>query len=649
MENQDLTPIFNAIESEEAAVQAVEVLTADNPWDSFITNMGDFSDYDNSNFVTPLENAITGAHSYDFKAKAMHGMHSVYNAFLRLPFNIQVLILFLVIAFLFSALNVLHCTYDLACMYVMQNMPKVVASIIIAYICVYLVTCQNTFKLKASVAENKKTSLNMEKESEIVKMLYDLNNEYEELCNQEVNDVTSKPNHFPKVNENKLLPRRQQKYDSKLYSDEEVRELLSNLRSPRPFVNAIFGDVNVTKPILLDSGAAVNLMAASLLDDIQRAKQKSYVLYKSSAVISGVGNSNPHVIGIVIIPTKLGNINIGPTPYLIVPTVTESTACLLGCKTLCALNVSMVFKQDNTISTSIDMHGYKMALPIELLVTETYPVFLCNDAMLLPKRGAEIFLSTEQCDDFTLETHNINLEIAPHKEFDNIDFCSVGKINSEGKISTYIINKSDDVILLPKYTDIGLCSTICERDTEDTYDTGLTDSQALSNRFLLGCPCEVTHKIFIADATGATFFEPKYSLLSPYSSKPPIPGLQFYNENIYIISSRKGNFTHITREVVRDFCKRHNITQDSTYYHIYSYAASINQEIGHILTLFMSICRVGIRMQPRTSPNNACDECASFSLLFQLEPKVTYPFRSLNVYILARHSYAIQDCTNCSL
>ncbi len=321
-------------------------------------------------------------------------------------------------------------------------------------------------------------------------------------------------------------------YGSKTYSDEEVTEILANLRSPRPFIKAIFDGTDVTEQILLDSGASVNLMAASLLDDIQRAKQKSYVMYRSSAVISRIGTCGPEVMGVVIINTKLGNITVGNIPYLIVSKVTETTACLLGCKSLCKMNLTMKFNQNNTISSTVDMHGSRLALPIELLTTEVYTVFLCQDTMILPNQTLNLILSTEKIDDFQLQSSKQQLEIAPHDSLQDLNFYSLGAINKDGKISTCVHNTSNEPIYLPQYSEIGLCSIIDEKNIK-VSDVLLTDTKALNNKILDTCPCKLEQKIFFTTPDGSTGFEPKFTLLSPYSSKPPNPGLHMYLHSLF--------------------------------------------------------------------------------------------------------------------
>ncbi len=644
LEKEDLTPIFDAIEEEENQVNVVEVLTVESDWSKLISEFGVLSPSEQPQ-IACNKNEISNVR-YVNSQLCTDMLSYLCNLYTQSQMQVKVLLIFVFLIML-GCTNaflkyVVENIYEILC----YNVPYIGVLILVAYFVAALLPRNMPRPMQTRDAYNSLAVMPSEKESQLVNTLYNINNDAEQICQQEVKeeDKGDEAPIVPHIDNKRLAPARFEKYGSKMYTDEELRVLLSNLRASRPFVLAQFDNSDVSEHILCDSGASVNLMAVKLLDSIQRSRQKSFTLYRSSAVISGIGNSGPEVQGVVIIGTKIGNIQIGPVPYLIVNRVTETTLCLLGCKTLCNMNMCMTFNRDNSISTSVDLMGTRQSLPIELMSTEVYSVYLCKDTLLLPKRGSNILLSTETDEAFVLQDNKEcqNLEIAPHSKFDHLDFCSIGNVNSDGKITTYIYNTSEEPVMLSKYTDIGLCSALKENDSSDAADILLTDSQALSNKVLASCPCKIGNKIFFTSSDGSTGFEPKFSLLSPYSSKPPFPGIHMLNGDIYIVCSRKFTYDHITFETVKTFCQKQNINYDNTFFVVYSYAGTINQLTGKVLMFFLSFCHVGVRVQPRERPANACSECVNFSFLFCLEPRITYVFRLIKFYLLSSSS-AIQD------
>ncbi len=458
----------------------------------------------------------------------------------------------------------------------------------------------------------------------IVELMSELNDSAESLAEKEL------PAKICSGLENAVV-----KYGSTYYNDDEVQALLNNLKSPRPFIQAKLDNI-ITETTLLDSGASVNLIAVSVVDDAARHKNRSYKLYRSSAVVSGVGAAAPPVHGVIILPVILGKVDIGPVPFLVVDKVTESTRVLLGCKSLCKINMTMQFKPDNTIVSTMDLHGQKSRMPIELLPAETYNVYLCEDFLVLPGQARDLSVTTDKSAPPILKGDTTLLQVIPHAQIDkNIDICSLAAINPKGNITVRAYNKTDSPISLCKHTEIGLCSHV-DPEVPEIMPVGAreNDKLALANDVLTKCPCFLPRKIFFASPDGSTGFEPKFSLLSPYSSKPPEPGLQMLEGNIYIVPSRRTGFRIITREMVQHFCKIHKIYPSDMIFVVYFHPSTINGHTGQVLAKFVPLCKLGIRKAAR-QPESSCLECSSFWFHKMFEPRITYPFREIILYVLA--------------
>ncbi len=437
------------------------------------------------------------------------------------------------------------------------------------------------------------------------------------------------------------------KFGTASYTDEEVRELLNNLRSPRPFIQARL-DNTITELALLDSGASVNLIAVAVVDEAERKRQRSYSLYRSTAVVSGVGAAAPPVHGVIILPVMLGKVDIGPVPFLVVDKVTETTRVLLGCKTLCKLNLSMQFRADNTIRTSMDLHGQRSNMPIELLPAEIYNVYLCEDNMIPPGQSRDLKLTTDKSAPPHFEKFSTLMQFIPHVPVEkHLDVCSLAQFDGSGDIAVRVRNKSADPISLCKHTEMGLCSIVNEESPEilainDTKNKNL----ALSNEVLTTCPCSLPRKLFFCSPDGSTGLEPKFSLLSPYSSRPPMAGLQMMEGNIYIVPDRRnGNYWNITPQIVRQFCRVHKIAATEYIFAIYNHPASVNAHTSRVLAAFIPVCKLGIRKAAK-QPTRTCMECMSFNFNAFLEPKISYPFREVNIYILGSAKFLAEKLTH---
>ncbi len=458
----------------------------------------------------------------------------------------------------------------------------------------------------------------------VLELMSDINDSPEALAQKE---VTLRQN---ADYENALV-----KYGAATYTDEEVRELLNNLRSPRPFIHAKL-DNTITELALLDSGASVNLISVAVVDEAERKKQRSYSLYRSTAVVSGVGAAAPPVHGVIILPVVLGKVDIGPVPFLVVDKVTETTRVLLGCKTLCKLNLSMQFRPDNTICTSMDIHGQRSNMPIELLSAEVYNVYLCEDSMIPPGQSRDLKLTTDKSAPPNFEKYSTLMQFIPHVPVEkHLDVCSLSQFDGSGDIAVRIRNKSTDPVSYCKHTEMGLCSVVNEEAPEIlALNYSNNKNLALSNEVLTTCPCSLPRKLFFCSPDGSTGLEPKYSLLSPYSSRPPMAGLQMLEGNIYVVPERRGsNYHNITPEIVRQFCKAHKIATTEYLFAVYNHPASVNAHTSRVLAFFIPVCKLGIRKAAK-HPTRTCIECTSFNFNAFLEPKISYPFRDVHIYIL---------------
>ncbi len=67
---------------------------------------------------------------------------------------------------------------------------------------------------------------------------------------------------------------------------------------------------------------------------------------------------------------------------------------------------------------------------------------------------------------------------------------------------------------------------------------------------------------------------------------------------------------------------------------VYFHPSTINGHTGQVLAKFVPLCKLGIRKAAR-QPESSCLECSSFWFHKMFEPRITYPFREIILYVLA--------------
>jgi ribonuclease HI/transposase InsO family protein len=423
------------------------------------------------------------------------------------------------------------------------------------------------------------------------------------------------------------------KRGSHTYTDSDLREITSTLRSPRPFFHARFDNGSVYHKILGDCGSSVDLMAHSLFLQICRARGESIALYRSTCTVSGLGDHTPTVLGLAIIDISIDSIQLPAIPFIITDRLTESTLCLLGCRSLCRMNTEIRFREDGEVTVTVDIHGQKSQLQVEMLATEVYEAFTVQDTILYPRAQQELVFCLDGAGSICLAPDHPPITLALHQSYENLSIISTAIAAGTNSLAVVVQSDSSDPICIPKNSCIGFCSPVSGGESDDVSYSLITDQLALQNQIFERCPCNLPNRIFLTSYCGATGFEGKYTLLSPFSNQPPTMPLVKQGSNIFIVENRHCNLKHITRDMVHSFCDRNNITLENTFYVIYNYAGAINLVTGTVISYFMEKCHVGFRLVGNKC-KEACPECSSFRFLNDLHPKMTYPFRTLNIWLI---------------
>ncbi len=92
MEKEDLTPIFNAIEAEELAIEAVEVLSVDTPWDKLFQDMGMLTETNKD--IQTVDNAVLGVQKTQLKDWVSKSFEKARLVYQESPFETQIIIVF---------------------------------------------------------------------------------------------------------------------------------------------------------------------------------------------------------------------------------------------------------------------------------------------------------------------------------------------------------------------------------------------------------------------------------------------------------------------------------------------------------------------------------------------------------------------------
>jgi hypothetical protein len=408
------------------------------------------------------------------------------------------------------------------------------------------------------------------------------------------------------------------------YSDDEVKIIIENLRSDRPFFPIMLGH-SCKLVALCDTGAAANVIQASTLSEVERSANLIYTRFRSSSVITGLASSQPATHGVVLLPVHLDKVYIGIQEFIVIDVISPSVQVILGCKILKRTKMSLQFGEDS-IQASIHVSKQRQPIKVELLPSELYSIYCVEDMFLRIGESQSFMFSLSPSHNDISVTQCTQIECHPLQWLeDSCVFTSMGN-TVDGNILVQVRNESTEDFYVPKGTEVGTCTTV-------SLETHCTKDQIFqSSNIIYTCLCYVSPKIVLCDHYGVSGFEPRHALASPHDGDPVVPGLYFRQGDIFAVSSKRGTYDNITQKYVLDFVRKHKISYTSNYVLIYVHPAQIGFHGGKLISKLLPFFRVNTKLFSQ-EPTNLCVDCKDFSLLGLLPSHTSY-FKIVNIYML---------------